>query len=57
MLRFSCAGARPEPYAAGPAVQLDLGLSAERPVHTVALRTQIRIEPRRRRYTPRRPSG
>jgi Family of unknown function (DUF6084) len=52
VLRFSCAGARPEPYAAGPTVQLDLGLSAERPVHTVALRTQVRIEPRRRRYTP-----
>ena len=51
MLRFSCAAARPEPYAAGPSVQLDLGISADVPVHTVALRTQIRIEPRRRRYT------
>jgi len=50
-LRFSCAAARPEPYAAGPSVQLDLGISADVPVHTVALRTQIRIEPRRRRYT------
>ena len=52
MLRFACTGARPEPYAAGPSVQLDLRVTADEPVHTVALRTQIRIEPRRRRYTP-----
>jgi Family of unknown function (DUF6084) len=51
MLRFACTGARPEPYAAGPSVQLDLRVIADEPVHTVALRTQIRIEPRRRRYT------
>jgi hypothetical protein len=52
VLRFACSGARPEPYAAGPSLQLDVQLTAapERPVHTVALRTQIRIEPRRRRY-------
>ena len=52
MLRFACTGSRPEPYAAGPSVQLDLRVTADEPVHTVALRTQIRIEPRRRRYTP-----
>lgn len=52
MLRFACTGARPEPYAAGPSVQLDLRVTADAPVHTVVLRTQIRIEPRRRRYTP-----
>ena len=52
MLRFACTGARPEPYAAGPSVQLDLRVTADEPVHTVALRTQIRIEPRRRRCTP-----
>ena len=52
MLRFACTGARPEPYAAGPSVQLDLRVTADEPVHAVALRTQIRIEPRRRRYTP-----
>jgi hypothetical protein len=51
MLRFACTGARPEPYAAGPSVQLDLRVIADEPVHAVALRTQIRIEPRRRRYT------
>jgi len=52
VLRFACTGSRPEPYAAGPSVQLDLRVTADEPVHTVALRTQIRIEPRRRRYTP-----
>ena len=52
MLRFACTGSRHEPYAAGPSVQLDLRVTADEPVHTVALRTQIRIEPRRRRYTP-----
>ena len=51
MLRFACTGARPEPYAAGPSIELDLRVSADVPVHAVALRTQIRIEPRRRRYT------
>jgi hypothetical protein len=52
VLRFACTGARPEPYAAGPSLQLDLRVTAtERPVHAVALRTQIRIEPRRRRYS------
>jgi hypothetical protein len=51
VLRFTCTGARPEPYAAGPSVQLDLRVTADEPVHTVALRTQVRIEPRRRRYT------
>jgi hypothetical protein len=51
MLNFACTGARPEPYAAGPSVQLDVRAAADSPVHAVALRTQIRIEPRRRRYT------
>ena len=51
MLRFACTGARAEPYAAGPSIELDLRVTAEQRVHTLALRTQIRIEPRRRRYT------
>jgi hypothetical protein len=51
VLRFACTAARPEPYAAGPAVELDLRVSADVPVHAVALRIQIRVEPRRRRYT------
>jgi hypothetical protein len=51
VVRFACTAARPERYAAGPSVELDLRVTADVPVHALALRTQIRIEPRRRRYT------
>lgn len=53
MLQFTCAGARPEPFAAGPSMLFDLRIredSGQR-VHSVALKTQIRIEPRGRTYT------
>jgi hypothetical protein len=54
VLRFACTGSRPEPHAAGPALRLDLRVDdgTGRRVHTVALRVQIRIDPRPRRYTP-----
>lgn len=54
MLTFACTGARPEPYAAGPSLLLDLRIADDSSarVHSVALRTQIRIEPRGRTYTP-----
>jgi hypothetical protein len=53
LLRFVCTGSRPEPHAAGPALQLDLRVEdgTGRRVHAVALRVQIRIDPRPRRYT------
>jgi hypothetical protein len=53
LLRFACTGARPEAFAAGPTLQLDLRIREEtgRRVHSVALRCQIRIEPRGRTYT------
>ena len=53
MLSFACTGVRPEPYAAGPSLQFDLRIreGSGRRVHSVALRTQIRIEPRGRTYT------
>lgn len=53
MLRFACTGARPEPFAAGPSLVLDLRISTDdgKRVHSVALRTQIRIEPRGRTYS------
>ena len=53
MLRFACTGSRAEPHAAGPALQLDLRVEdgTGRRVHAVALRVQIRIDPRPRRYT------
>jgi Family of unknown function (DUF6084) len=52
MLRFACTGARPEPFAAGPSLLFDLRISSDQRVHSVALRTQIRIEPRGRSYAP-----
>ena len=50
MLRFACTGARPEPFAAGPSLLFDLHIrdTTGRRVHSIALRTQIRIEPRQR---------
>ncbi|MEN3264604.1 DUF6084 family protein, partial [Pseudonocardia sp.] len=53
MLQFACTGARPEPYAAGPSLLFDLRIREDsgRRVHSVALKTQIRIEPRGRTYT------
>ena len=53
MLRFACTGARPEPFAAGPSLLFDLRVSdtTGRRVHSIALRTQFRIEPRNRKYT------
>ncbi|HEX5812796.1 MAG TPA: DUF6084 family protein, partial [Pseudonocardia sp.] len=54
MLRFACTGARPEPFAAGPSLLFDLRITDDTGgrVHSVALRTQIRVEPRQRKYTP-----
>lgn len=53
-MRFACTGARPEPFAAGPSLLFDLRISEDsgRRVHSIALRTQIRIEPRQRTYAP-----
>jgi hypothetical protein len=54
VLRFACTGARPEPFAAGPSLLLDLRITDDSGarVHSVALRCQLRIEPRGRTYTP-----
>jgi len=54
VLRFACTGARPEPFAAGPSLLFDLRIAdtTGRRVHSIALRTQIRIEPRNRTYAP-----
>ena len=51
-MRFACTGARPEPFAAGPTLLFDLRVADDtgRRVHSIALRTQIRIEPRLRTY-------
>jgi uncharacterized protein DUF6084 len=51
-LEFTCVGAVADRYAATPTVQLRLRIAETTgtPVHTLALRTQVRIEPVRRRY-------
>ncbi len=52
-LEFEVLGARAEPYAAVPTINVRLRLTDRdhAPVHAIALRCQIRIEPQRRRYT------
>lgn len=51
-LSFSVLNAQAEPYAAVPTINLRLSVasSVPEPVHAVALRCQVRIEPQRRRY-------
>ncbi|MEU3279041.1 DUF6084 family protein [Streptomyces antibioticus] len=49
---FACAGVRADRYAAGPTLVFRLRITAtgDTPVHALALRCQIRIEPARRGY-------
>ncbi len=51
-LTFACRGAEPDRYAASPTIlfTIEVGETSGRPVHAVALRCQLRIEPHRRRY-------
>ncbi len=54
-LSFQVYEAEAQPYAASPLLVFKLGVAnadAEEPIHTVALRCQIQIEPTRRRYSP-----
>jgi hypothetical protein len=52
-LGFECVGARPEPHAVSPTLILRLRITepSGTGVHTIVLRCQIRVEPRRRGYT------
>ncbi|MFI9271399.1 DUF6084 family protein [Kitasatospora sp. NPDC052896] len=52
-LSFSCTGVRADRYAAGPTLLFRLRIVATggEPVHAIALRCQLRIEPRRRAYS------
>jgi Family of unknown function (DUF6084) len=54
-LSFRVAEIRPESYAAVPTLifALEVAESTGTPVHSLALRTQVRIEPNRREYGPR----
>ncbi|SES48386.1 hypothetical protein SAMN04487983_106822 [Streptomyces sp. yr375] len=49
---FACTGVRADQYAAGPTLvfRLRVTASGDTPVHALALRCQIRIEPARRGY-------
>jgi hypothetical protein len=52
-LCFRCLGARPEPFAAGPSLELRIAVRDEpgRDVGAIALRCQLRVEPQRRGYS------
>jgi Family of unknown function (DUF6084) len=52
-LDITVAGVAAEPFAATPTLVVHLRVAdAGRPVHALALRTQVRIEPQRRSYSP-----
>ncbi len=52
-LVFDCVGVRPDPYAASPTLVLRLRVEEKSgaAVNAVALRCQLRVEPRRRAYS------
>lgn len=54
LLEFECVGVEPDPYAAGPTLRFTVRVTehSDTPLHTIALRCQIRIEPQRRGYEP-----
>ena len=49
-LQFRVEGVEAARFAAAPMLNFKLRIDTDRPVHTIALRCQIRIEPTRRRY-------
>ena len=51
-LNFQVEGAEPQRFAAAPLLLFKLRISAARltPIHSIALRCQIQVEPARRRY-------
>jgi hypothetical protein len=53
-LVFDCVGAGPRRFAATPTMGFTIRIAETSgdPVHAIALRCQIRIEPQRRRYSP-----
>ncbi|MEV6426445.1 DUF6084 family protein [Nocardia sp. NPDC051463] len=56
---FAVLGIKPEPYAVAPILSARVGIAAlgEDPVHAIALRAQVRIEPYRRTYTDEESAG
>ncbi|HEX3557460.1 MAG TPA: DUF6084 family protein [Thermoanaerobaculia bacterium] len=53
-LKFQVAGARAEPYAAVPTLVFTLRIEevSSQPIHAIALRCQVQIEPNRRSHSP-----
>jgi hypothetical protein len=58
-LTFTVAGVVPEPYAVTPVLTARVGISTpgDQPVHAIALRCQVRIDPVRRRYSDEEATG
>jgi hypothetical protein len=58
-VRFTVLEVVPEPYAATPVLTARIGVSAggDEPVHAIALRCQVRIEPLRRPYSDEEAAG
>ncbi|MFD0364823.1 DUF6084 family protein [Nocardia sp. GCM10030253] len=58
-MTFAVLDMKPEPYAVAPILSARIGVAAlgAEPVHAVALRSQVRIEPHRRSYTDEESAG
>jgi hypothetical protein len=56
-VEFVVRDVQPEPYAVTPVLTARIGVSADAPVHAIALRCQVRIEPLRRGYTDEEGAG
>ena len=56
---FAVLEMKPEPYAVAPNLSARIGIASlgEDPVHAIALRAQVRIEPYRRAYTDEESAG
>lgn len=54
---FGVLDVSPEPYAVTPVLTARIGVAADTPVHAIALRCQVRIEPLRRGYTDEEAAG
>lgn len=54
-LSFTCLDVRPERFGAGPRLLFRVGIaeSAGRPIHSIALRCQVLVDPQRRDYAQR----
>ncbi len=50
MITFTVADIAPEPYAVTPILLARIAVTAQEPVHAMALRAQVRVEPLRRGY-------